>query len=99
MGSEMCIRDRSGINTDNLKLGIRAENMSLTNEPPAGQNALPLEINRVDDYGNYKLVLGKFGGFDAKVKVERDHVVGQGPTFMTFASDKACLYVNEHLFS
>jgi len=89
----------SGINTDNLKLGIRAENMSLTNEPPAGQNALPLEINRVDDYGNYKLVLGKFGGFDAKVKVERDHVVGQGPTFMTFASDKACLYINEQLFS
>ena len=47
--------------------------------------------------GNYKLVVGQCSGADAKVKVDRDAPIDQGPLFMSFKPEQACVYVNEQL--
>ncbi|MGB0481214.1 MAG: ABC transporter ATP-binding protein [Alphaproteobacteria bacterium] len=86
-----------GISAANVKLGVRAENIRLSNKPAKGENALPIDISRIDDYGNYKLVVGQCSGAEAKVKVERDVPIEQGPLFMSFKPEQACVYVNEQL--
>lgn len=78
-------------------LGVRAENIRLSSKPGKGENALPIDISRIDDYGNYKLVVGQCSGADAKVKVDRDAPIDQGPLFMSFKPEQACVYVNEQL--
>ncbi|MGB0718752.1 MAG: ABC transporter ATP-binding protein [Alphaproteobacteria bacterium] len=88
----------SKLNAGSLRLGVRAENMKLLNKKPkAGSNSLPIQVNRVDDFGNYKLVVGSCCGSDVKVKVDRDQELGSGSHFVSFDSNKACVYMNEYI--
>ena len=41
--------------------------------------------------------VGQCSGADAKVKVDRDALIDQGPLFMSFKPEQACVYVNEQL--
>lgn len=85
-----------------IKLGIRAEHIDLRESPKAShedENVLPLKIDRVDDFGNYKLVVGQSSGQVAKVKIDRNQALDSGEMFMTFKTEHCCVYANETLLT
>lgn len=80
-----------------LKLGVRAEHIGLQDSPSNDDNAIPFKVDRVDDFGNYKLVVGEASGQLAKVKVDRNQAISSGEMFMTFKTENCCVYANDHL--
>ena len=88
-----------GAASEALKLGIRAEHISLQDSPKSDENCLPFHVDRVDDFGNYKLVVGRSSGQLTKVKVDRNQPIATGEMFMTFKAENCCVYANEMLIS
>lgn len=75
-----------------IQLGIRAENADVHSKPAKDAISLPLAVERVEDYGNYKLVIGTAAGQKAVVKVKRHEKIETGDAFMTFDPAKCCVY-------
>ena len=88
-----------GAASETLKLGIRAEHISLQDDPKSNDNCLPFHVDRIDDFGNYKLVVGKASGQITKVKVDRNQPIASGEMFMTFKAKNCCVYANDRLIS
>ena len=80
-----------------LKLGVRAEHIDLQDTPETEHNTLPFTVNRVDDFGNYKLVVGQSSGQTTKVKVDRNQSINQGNMFLAFKTENCCVYAGDQL--
>jgi glycerol transport system ATP-binding protein len=75
-----------------VKLGIRPEFLELSQN---AQDAVPAEIQTVEDLGNYKIVTASVAGQTVKAKLPEDDNVSVGPGFLRFPPEHTYLYVND----
>ena len=87
--------DLSKAGTDNIKLGIRSEFIELAARKT--KNAIQVDIQRVDDFGNFQLVSAHTGQNAIKVKVKREVAVPGDKAWLKFPEDRCCVYADEEL--
>lgn len=87
--------DLSMTRTGNIKLGIRSEFIELAAEKT--NNAIQVDIQRVDDFGNFQLVLAHTGHNAIKVKVNREVSVPGNKAWLKFPESRCCVYADEAL--
>ena len=87
--------DLSNIKSKNIKLGIRSEFINLaTNE---NINTVRAKIERVEDFGNYKLLTASIEGLTIKSKIDRDRPIPESGVNLYIPPEKCCVYSNEKL--
>ena len=92
--------DLSTVKSDNIKLGIRAEFIALKTHKtkrPLDKNIVQVNIQRVDDYGNYQIVTAHTGQHTIKVKCKRTVEVSGNTAWLKFPEARCCIYANEEL--
>ena len=77
---------------DDLTVGIRPEFVQCSMQP--GENALPAQITRVEDLGNYQIVTVSLGGQTIKAKLDEDALVAVGGAWVHFPANRLRLYKN-----
>jgi glycerol transport system ATP-binding protein len=87
--------DLSKIKTDNVKLGIRAEFITLAAKKSAG--AIEADVTRMEDFGNYRLVTAQVGEMVVKAKIKREASLPADKVWMTFPAERCCVYADEVL--
>jgi glycerol transport system ATP-binding protein len=75
-----------------VELGVRPEHLRISGAP--GADALPVEVERVEDLGNYALVTARLGAVEVKAKVAEDMPVAPGPAFAHFPPAWTRLYLD-----
>ena len=87
--------DLSNIKSKNIKLGIRSEFINLaTNE---NINTVRAKIERVEDFGNYKLLTASIEGLTIKSKIDRDRPIPESGVNLYIPPEKCCVYQDEKL--
>ena len=87
--------DLSKIKTDNVKLGIRAEFISLSAKKSAG--AIQADVTRMEDFGNYRLITLQVGDMVVKAKAKREAALLTDKVWVTFPAERWCVYADEVL--
>ena len=87
--------DLSKIKTDNVKLGIRAEFISLSAKKSAG--AIQADVTRMEDFGNYRLITVQVGDMVVKAKAKREAALPTDKVWVTFPAERCCVYADEVL--
>jgi len=87
--------DLSKVKSTNVKLGIRAEYLTLARKKTA--NSLQADISRIEDFGNYRLVTTKVDDMTIRVKVKREADIPDGSLWVVFPAEHCCVYVDETL--
>ena len=85
----------SKLKTKNIKLGIRSEFIEIAKEP--GQNIIEANVNRVEDFGNFKLITASMGKNLIKSKIDREEPVSDGTVNLYFPPEKCCVYYDNKL--
>ncbi|MDA3922200.1 MAG: ABC transporter ATP-binding protein [Salinisphaera sp.] len=81
-------------NANSLKLGIRPEFVELA----GNQQGLDLQVSRISEMGQFRLVTALLGQHEVKVKIDNDHGPLEGPNInLHFPPEWICLYSNERL--
>lgn len=83
------------VKTKKLKLGIRSEYIEISHA--AGKNTICASIQRVEDWGNTRLITAQFEGHSMKIKVKREVEVPTEMVFLKFPAQHCCVYQNETL--
>lgn len=78
--------------SDEITVGIRPEFVHCSAEP--GEHALPAQITRVEDLGNYLIVTVSLGGQTIKAKLDEDARPVPGETWVHFPAQRLRLYKN-----
>ena len=60
-------------------------------------NTVEVKINRIEDFGNYKLITAKMGKFTIKSKVNRETEVPAHNVKLHIPAEKCCVYENNKL--
>lgn len=82
-----------------LQLGVRPEFLQLSateNLQPGGQ-AIEVNVQQVEDLGNFKIATANLGKHLLKIKVDEESRIAPGKGHVTFPSDLTLLYENEYL--
>ena len=87
--------DLSNVKSKNVKLGIRSEFVELAIKK--GKNCISVNIEKVEDFGNFQLISARYGEITIKAKASRDVPVPAGQAWMKFPSIRCCVYENEVL--
>jgi glycerol transport system ATP-binding protein len=77
---------------DELAVGIRPE--FVTYSTVATPDALPAQIVRIEDLGNYQIVTAEVGQQIVKAKVDEDTYLENGKAWLRFPAERLRLYVN-----
>ena len=85
----------SKIKNKNVKLGIRSEFIKIGDNQK--ENLIPVDLDRVEDFGNFKLITAKMNGKVVKSKIDRERPVSSEGLSLYFPPDKCCVYVNDKL--
>ncbi len=75
-----------------LALGIRPEFVGFS--AIARPDAVPAQVQRIEDLGNYKIVTAQIGGQSIKAKVSEDATVTLGSCWLVLQPERARLYVD-----
>ena len=78
-----------------IKLGIRSEFINLAEDQK--DNLLSVEVDKVEDLGNFKLLTAKMGELTIKSKINRETEVPSSDVKLHIPADKCCVYENEIL--
>jgi glycerol transport system ATP-binding protein len=78
--------------TGSVKLGIRPEFLEIS---PTSQDAVPADIQTVEDLGNYKIVTASVASQTVKIKVPEDEGVTIGAGYLRFPPQHTYLYIND----
>ncbi len=78
-----------------IKLGIRSEFIKLAKNQK--DNLLNVEIDRVEDFGNYKLLTAKMGNLTIKSKINRESEIPSSNVKLHIPAEKCCIYHDEKL--
>jgi glycerol transport system ATP-binding protein len=81
--------------SDNIKLGIRPEFVTLGTE--TGENRYEVMVSDVEDLGTYRLVDVEFGPVTVKVRIPEDQPVPQESASIGFPDPWLKVYVDERL--
>ena len=58
---------------------------------------LEVDIEIVEDFGNYKLITVNKNNLKIKAKVERDIEIPQDNALLNIPAERCCIYQNNHL--
>ena len=87
--------DLSKLKNKAVKLGIRSEFIKIANDQK--ENVIDVKVSRVEDFGNFKLITAKVGGFEIKSKVEREIPISSEKLSLFLPAEKCCIYSDEKL--
>jgi len=85
----------SHIKNKNVKLGIRSEFIKTVIEQT--ENIVNVNIERIEDFGNFKLLTTSYRGITIKCKLDRTVEINSGTIQLYIPPDKCCIYSNDHL--
>ena len=78
-----------------IKLGIRSEFIKLADKQK--DNLLNVDIEKVEDLGNYKLLTAKMGSLTIKSKISRETEIPSSNVKLHLPAEKCCVYEDEKL--
>ena len=78
-----------------IKLGIRSEFIKLAENQK--DNLLDVDIDKVEDLGNYKLLTAKMGSLTIKSKINRETEIPSSKVKLYIPAEKCCIYENDKL--
>ena len=78
-----------------IKLGIRSEFIKLAENQK--DNLLDVDIDKVEDLGNYKLLTAKMGSLTIKSKINRETEIPSTNLKLHIPAEKCCIYKDEKL--
>jgi glycerol transport system ATP-binding protein len=78
-----------------IKLGIRSEFIKIADNQ--NENLLSVDVERVEDLGNYKLLTAKMGNLTIKSKINRETEVPSSDVKLHIPREKCCLYKDGNL--
>ena len=87
--------DLSSLKNKSVKLGIRSEFIKIAENQK--ENILNVEVEKVEDLGNYKLLTAKMGNLTIKSKISRDTEVPSQNVKLYMPAEKCCVYENDKL--
>ena len=87
--------DLSNLKDKKIKLGIRSEFIKIAENQ--SENLLTVDVQKVEDLGNYKLLTAKMGSLTIKSKINRETEVPSSDVKLYNPSEKWCVYKEEKL--
>ena len=85
----------SNLKTKNIKLGIRSEFIKIAQNQ--NENLVDVNVEKVEDLGNYKLITAKMGNFTIKSKVNRETEIPNQKVKLHIPAEKCCVYEDNKL--
>ena len=85
----------SNLKTKNIKLGIRSEFIKIAQNQH--ENLIDVNVEKVEDLGNYKLITAKMGNFTIKSKVTRETEIPNQNVKLHIPAEKCCVYEDNKL--
>ena len=85
----------SNVKNKNIKLGIRSEFIDLADK--AGNNTVKAKVQKVEDFGNFKLLTATMKNFIIKSKIEREKPISNDEVNLYIPAEKCCVYEDEKL--
>ena len=85
----------SKLKNNNLKLGIRSEFVKVAKDE--SENLLEVNIQKIEDFGNFKLLTANMGNLTIKSKVNRETEIPAQNVKLYFPADKCCVYEDSKL--
>ena len=76
-------------------MGIRSEFIKIANDQT--ENSLNVDVDKVEDLGNYKLLTAKMGNLIIKSKINRETEVPSSNVRLHIPAEKCCVYENDKL--
>ena len=87
--------DLSKVKNKNVKLGIRSEFIDIADNQ--SNNTVKVKINRIEDFGNFKLLTSTLENKMIKSKIDREKPISEGEVNLYIPPEKCCVYVDEKL--
>ena len=78
-----------------VKLGIRSEFIKIADRQK--DNLVDVNVDKVEDLGNYKLLTAKMGNLIIKSKINRETEVPSTNVKLHIPPEKCCVYKDEKL--
>jgi glycerol transport system ATP-binding protein len=85
----------SKVKNKNIKLGIRSEFIDLADKE--GINTVKAKVQKVEDFGNFKLLTATMKNFTIKSKIEREKPISNDEVNLYIPAEKCCVYEDEKL--
>ena len=85
----------SNLKNKKIKLGIRSEFIKIAENQ--SENLLNVDVEKVEDLGNYKLLTAKMGSLTIKSKINRETEVPSSDVKLYIPAEKCCVYKEEKL--
>ncbi len=85
----------SKLKNNNIKLGIRSEFVKVAKDE--SENLLEVNIQKIEDFGNFKLLTAKMGQLTIKSKINRETEISNNTIKLHFPAEKCCVYQNNKL--
>ena len=85
----------SNLKNKNIKLGIRSEFIKIAQNQ--NENLVDVNVEKVEDLGNYKLITAKMGNFIIKSKVTRETEIPNQNVKLHIPAEKCCVYEDNKL--
>ena len=76
-------------------MGIRSEFIKIADNQK--ENLINVDVDKVEDLGNYKLLTAKMGNLTIKSKINRETEVPSSNVKLHIPAEKCCVYENEKL--
>ena len=85
----------SKLKNKNIKLGIRSEFVKVAKDE--SENLLEVNIQKIEDFGNFKLLTAKMGQLTIKSKINREIEISNNTIKLHFPAEKCCVYQDNKL--
>ena len=85
----------SKVKNKNIKLGIRSEFIDLADKE--GNNTVKAKVQKIEDFGNFKLLTATMKNFTIKSKIEREKPISNDEVNLYIPAEKCCVYEDEKL--
>ena len=85
----------SKVKNKNIKLGIRSEFIDLADKE--GSNTVKAKVQKVEDFGNFKLLTAKMKNFTIKSKIEREKPISNEEVNLYIPPEKCCVYEDDKI--
>ena len=85
----------SNLKNKNVKLGIRSEFIKIAQNQ--SENLVDVNVEKVEDLGNYKLITAKMGSLTIKSKVNRETEISGQNVQLYIPPEKCCVYEENKL--
>ncbi len=80
----------SNLKSKNIKLGIRSEFIKIAKDQ--NENLVNVNVEKVEDLGNYKLITAKMGDFIIRSKISRETEIPCDNVRLHLPPEKCCVY-------